>query len=122
MAGFDRVDRQAEELKHALDKVLRSDVKDPRMPEIFSITKVDLARDLGHCKVYVSAMTKDESEKKDMLWALKSASGFIRHQLREEIILRTIPELSFEFDDSIEYSIHISQLLNSISTEGKKEE
>jgi len=61
MAGFDRVDRQSEELKHALDKVLRSDVKDPRMPEIFSITKVDLARDLGHCKVYVSAMTKDEN-------------------------------------------------------------
>ena len=46
MPGYDRVDRQAEELKRGLDSVIRNQVKDPRIPEVFSITNVELARDL----------------------------------------------------------------------------
>lgn len=122
MAGYDRVDRQAEEIRRGLDNVIRNQVKDPRIPAVFSITKVELARDLKHCKVSVSAMTASEQEKKDMIKALRSASGFIRRALGQEIILRAMPELHFEMDDSIEYSVHINQLLRSISTENKEEE
>lgn len=122
MAGYDRVDRQAEEIRRGLDNVIRNQVKDPRIPEVFSITKVELARDLKHCKVAVSAMTASEQEKKDMIKALRSASGFIRRALGQEIILRAMPELHFEMDDSIEYSVHINQLLRSISTENREEE
>lgn len=121
MAGYDRVDRQAEEIRRGLDNILRNQVKDPRIPAMFSITKVELARDLKHCKVSISAMTGSEQEKKELLKALRSASGFIRHQLGQEVILRAIPELAFELDDSIEYSVHINQLLRSISTEEKEE-
>ena len=67
MAGYDRVDRQAEEIRRGLDNVIRNQVKDPRIPAVFSITKVELARDLKHCKVSVSAMTASEQEKKDMI-------------------------------------------------------
>ncbi len=119
MAGFDRVDRQTEEVRRGLDNIIRNQVKDPRIPAMFSLTNVELARDLKHCKVGVSAMTATEEEKKEMLKALRSASGFIRRQLGKEIILRAIPELHFELDDSIEYSVHINQLLRSISTENK---
>ena len=86
MAGFDRVDRQAEEIRRGLDNILRNQVKDPRIPEVFSITKVELARDLKHCKVSISAMTDSEQEKKDLLKALRSASGFIRHQLGQGVM------------------------------------
>ena len=119
MPGFDRVDRQAEELRRGLDSVLRNQVKDPRIPEMFSITNVELTRDLKYAKVSVSAMVS-EQEKKDMLKALRSASGFIRHALGQEVILRAIPELTFVFDDSIAYSVHISSLLREIATEEKK--
>ena len=122
MAGFDRVDRQTEEIRRGMDSVIRNQVKDPRIPEVFSITNVELARDLKHCKVMVSAMTASAEEKKDMLKALRSAIGFIRRALGKEVIMRAIPELHFEIDDSIEYSVHINQLLRSISTEKKDEE
>ena len=120
MPGFDRVDRQAEELRRGLDAILRSEVKDPRIPEMFSITNVELTRDLKYAKVSVSAMVQSEQEKKDMLKALRSASGFIRHALGQEVILRAIPELTFVFGDSIAYSVHISSLLREIATEEKK--
>ena len=122
MAGFDRVDRQAEEIRRGLDSVIRNQVKDPRIPDMFSITKVELARDLKHCKVFVSTMSANDTEKKDMLKALRNAAGFIRRGLGQEVIMRAIPELHFELDDSIEYSVHINQLLRSISTENKEEE
>ena len=125
MPGFDRVDHQAEEIRRGLDNILRNQVKDPRIPEVFSITGVELARDLKHAKVSISAMTATEQEKKDMLKALRSASGFIRHALGQEVILRAIPELTFVVDDSIAYSVHIASLLRDISTdnnEDKKEE
>ena len=121
MPGFDRVDRQAEELRRGLDSVLRNQVKDPRIPEMFSITNVELTRDLKYAKVSISAMVQSEQEKKDMLKALRSASGFIRHALGQRVILRSIPELSFVFDDSIAYSVHISSLLREIAGEDKKD-
>ncbi|MGI5883349.1 MAG: 30S ribosome-binding factor RbfA [Candidatus Spyradocola sp.] len=117
MPGFARVDRQAEELKRGLDSILRNQVKDPRIPDVFSITNVELTRDLKYAKVFISAMVQSEQEKKDMLKALRSASGFIRHALGQEVILRAIPELTFVFDDSIAYSVHISSLLREISTD-----
>ena len=122
MAGFDRVDRQAEEIRRGLDNILRNQVKDPRIPAVFSITKVELARDLKHCKVSISAMTGSEQEKKELLKALRSASGFIRHQLGQEVILRAIPELAFELDDSIEYSAEIQKILLDIEKKDKTEE
>ena len=55
------------------------------------------------------------------LKALRSATGFIRHALGQRVILRSIPELSFVFDDSIAYSVHISSLLREIAGEDKKD-
>ena len=122
MPGYDRVDRQAEELKRGLDSVIRNQVKDPRIPEVFSITNVELARDLKHSKVSISAMTADEKQVKEMLKALKSATGFIRHALGQEIIMRSIPELQFVADDSIAYSVHIASLLRDISHKDEEQE
>ena len=119
MPGYDRVDRQAEELKRGLDSVIRNQVKDPRIPEVFSITNVELARDLKHAKVSISAMTADEKQVKEMLKALKSATGFIRHALGQEIIM---PELQFVADGSIAYSVHIASLLRDISHKDEERE
>ena len=116
MPDYDRASRQAEELRRGLDAIIRNEVKDPRIPEMFSILKVDLTRDLKYAKVYISVMLKEEAEKKAMLKALKGASGFIRRELGKKIIIRSMPELSFVLDDSIEYSVHINRLLEQIST------
>lgn len=121
MPAYDRVDRQAEEIRRGIDAILRNDVKDPRVPEMFTILKVDLTRDLKYAKVHISTMLKGAEKRQNFLKALKSATGFIRHELGKKVFLRSMPELTFLLDDSIEYGVHIQSLLNQISTAPKEE-
>ncbi len=122
MPDYDRASRQAEELRRGLDAIIRNEIKDPRIPEMFTILKVDLTRDLKYAKVYISVMLQEEAEKKAMLKALKGASGFIRRELGKKVIIRSMPELTFVLDDSIEYSVHINQLLEEIASDKEESE
>lgn len=107
--GFDRTDRISEEVRRALDKIIRGEVKDPRVCGTWSITHADVTRDLRYCRVRVSVL--EEELRKDMLKALKNAAGFIRRELGHEVDLRYTPELIFELDTNIEYAAHIQQVL-----------
>ena len=120
-SSFARTDRQAEEMKRALSAIITSELKDPRIPEMLSVTYVDLARDLSFAKVGVSAIL-DEEGKKQMLKALKGASGFLRHELGARILMRQIPQLQFVIDASIERGAHINSMLNSLSQQFAKQE
>lgn len=79
-----------------------------------SVLRVETTQDLKYCKVYVSVLGNDE-EKKNVLAGLKNASGFIRHLLAERINLRATPELTFKLDDSVEYAVHMSKLIDEVS-------
>lgn len=109
--GFDRIDRISEEVRRELDRVLREDMRDPRLSGMFSIVRADVTRDLRFCKVRVSVLEKDKREQ--VLAALKSGAGFIRRELGKRVQLRYVPELIFELDTNIEYAAHINELLNS---------
>lgn len=111
--AFDRIDRISEEVRKALDKIIREDVKDPRVNGTWSITRAEVTRDLRYCKVRVSVL--EEEKRADLMKALKSASGFIRRELSHEVDLRYTPELIFESDTNIEYASHIDQLLKEES-------
>ena len=110
------------EVQKELSTIIRNEIKDPRIPEMFTILKVDLTRDLKYAKVYISVMLQEEAEKKAMLKALKGASGFIRRELGKKVIIRSMPELTFVLDDSIEYSVHINQLLEEIASDKEESE
>ncbi len=107
--AFDRTQRISEEVKHALYKIIRERVKDPRVRGTWSITRAEVTRDLRYCKVRVSVL-EDEC-REDLLKALKSASGFIRRELGREVDLRYTPELIFENDLNMEYAQHIGMIL-----------
>ena len=107
--GFERTDRISEEVRRALDKIIRGEVNDPRVCGTWSITHADVTRDLRYCRVRVSVL--EEELRKDMLKALKNAAGFIRRELGREVDLRYTPELIFELDTNIEYAAHIQQVL-----------
>ena len=93
------------------------DVKDPRVSgKLLSVVKVDVSNDLSYAKVYVSIFCNDEEEKKNNLAALKSASGFIRKSVGQTINLRHTPEILFELDDSINYGMHMDELIQKISS------
>ena len=93
---FERTDRIASEIMRETEKIIREDVSDPRTDCMFSITHVDVTRDLRYAKVYVSVY--EEEKRAPMMKALKTAAGFIRHNLGRRVQLRYTPELIFELD------------------------
>jgi len=108
---IERTNRISEEMKREISSIIQNEIKDPRMPEFVSITEVNVTRDLRYAKVYVSVYGNEE-EKKNAISALKSASGFIRHEVGQRIQLRYTPELQFELDNSIERGMYMNKLIN----------
>ncbi|NLD33973.1 MAG: 30S ribosome-binding factor RbfA [Clostridiales bacterium] len=115
MANF-RNDRIQEELKREIDRVIRDDLDDPRLTGTYSITRVDVARDLSRAKVFVSVL--EEEARPGVLKALKSAAGFIRRELTRNMAIRHVPDLQFAEDHNIAYGIRINELLKQVSTGG----
>ncbi|MBR6322623.1 MAG: 30S ribosome-binding factor RbfA [Clostridiales bacterium] len=111
--SFDRTDRIASLMQREIERVIREEVRDPRTDTLFSVTHVDVTRDLRYAKVYISVYNENESD--SMLKALKKASGFIRHQVGEQVKLRYTPELLFYKDDSIAYGVRMGKLIDDLS-------
>ena len=116
---FERTDRIASEIMREVERIIREDVSDPRTDCMFSVTHVDVTRDLRYAKVYISIY--EEEKRAPMMKALKSAAGFLRHNLGQRVQLRYTPELLFELDTTIEYGVHIASLINQVrKTEGSQ--
>ena len=77
---------------------------------------VEVAPDLKTCKAYISVMGSDE-EKKDTIAGLRSAEGYVRRQLAKRLNLRNTPEIQFVLDQSIEYGVHMSRLIDEVNKE-----
>ena len=108
-----RIGRINEEIQRELADQLRR-LKDPRVSQVgmVSITRVDTTSDLRYARVYISALNcRDE---KGLMKGLKSASGYLRHELGQKVDLRHTPELQFIMDDSIAHGAHILDLLSHV--------
>jgi ribosome-binding factor A len=117
---MDRTDRISEEMKKEVSSIIRSELKDPRLPEMLSITTAEVTRDLRYAKIYISVLGSEE-EKTNALKGLKNAAGFIRREVGHRMQLRYTPELIFELDDSIERGVYITKLIND-TIHGKQED
>ena len=107
------------EVRRGLSEIFLTELKDPRMSPMTSVTRVEITQDLKYAKVYVSIM--DTPQKiEETLTALKSAEGFIRAKLNERIKIRRIPNITFIHDNSIEYSIQISKLIDEAREKDSK--
>ena len=102
------------EVQRELSNIIREEIKDPRIGIMTSVTAVEVTPDLKYCKAYISVLG-DEKAKADTLAGLKSASGFIRRQLAKTINLRNTPELTFVIDESIEYGVRMSKLIDDVT-------
>ena len=103
------------EVKKELSVLITREIKDPRINPLTSVLDVEVAPDLKTAKVYVSVMGDDES-RKTTLQGLKSASPFMRSQLARNLNLRNTPELTFIMDNSIEYGINMSKLIDELNS------
>jgi ribosome-binding factor A len=111
-----RIERVSSLMRHEISGLLQRQVKDPRLSQFVAVTDVSISADLKYARVFVSSMGSEE-EKKTMLKGLGAASNFLRTQLAKRLRLRRIPELSFEWDDSIERGDHLLQMMDKLSTE-----
>lgn len=111
MAGFYRHERVAGMLRRELAKLIYGEVKDPALGPV-SVTDVEVTRDLSVAKVFVA--TSQPETMTASLKALQRAAGFLRKRLGDEIRMRSIPELRFSHDDSLERGDRIEQLLASV--------
>ncbi|MBR0132721.1 MAG: 30S ribosome-binding factor RbfA [Lachnospiraceae bacterium] len=103
-----------QEVLKELSVIISRELKDPRIDPMTTVTAVNVAPDLKTAKVYVSVMG-DETAKKDTITGLKSAAPFIRSCLAKTVNLRNTPELKFVIDDSIEYGIRMTELIESLN-------
>ena len=97
-----------------LSNIIRSEIKDPRINPMTSVVSVEVAPDLKTCKAYISVLG-DEKSQQDTIAGLKSAEGYIRRELARTVNLRNTPEIKFILDQSIEYGINMSKLIDEVT-------
>ncbi len=104
------------EVLKELSIIIRNEIKDPRINPMTSVVAVEVAPDLKTCKAYISVLGDEESQK-NTIKGLKSAEGYIRHQLATSVNLRNTPEITFILDQSIEYGIKMSKLIDEVNAD-----
>ena len=102
------------EVLKELSNIIRSEIKDPRINPMTSVVSVEVAPDLKTCKSYISVLG-DEQSQKDTITGLKSAEGYIRRELARTVNLRNTPEIKYILDQSIEYGINKSKLIDEVT-------
>ena len=111
-----RIERVNSLLRQEIKDLLQRQVKDPRLDHFVAVTGVSTSPDLRHAKIFISCMGS-EQEIQETLSVLTAASGFFRNELAHRLRLRRIPELSFQWDTSIERGDHLTRLIDQVSAE-----
>ena len=102
------------EVQKELSTIIRNEIKDPRIHPMTSVMAVEVAPDLKTCKAYISVLGEKEAQEATIK-GLKSAEGYIRRQLAHNMNLRNTPEIRFILDESIEYGVTMSKLIDDIA-------
>jgi ribosome-binding factor A len=102
------------EVLKELSNIIRSEIKDPRIAPMTSVVSVEVAPDLKTCKAYISVLGDKEAQE-STLEGLRSAHGYIRRELARSINLRNTPDVRFILDQSIEYGVNMSKLIDEVT-------
>ncbi len=114
-----RLSKINETLRKELSEIIRVEIKDPRVSEaMVSVTHVEATNDLKTAKVFISVL--QNNKKQDVLDGLNVASGYIRKEIAKRINLRNTPEMIFKLDESIEYGMKMSKVIDEVMKESKQ--
>ena len=112
MANF-RQQKVTNEVKRLVGGIISKEIRDPAVPSMCSIISVNVTKDLRHAKMDISFFDA-KVDAAAAVKALNHASGFIRHRLGDEMSTRTVPEVTFVYNNAIEHSIKINELLKKV--------
>ena len=107
---FNRSERVAGQIRRELAQLIQQEVRDPDIGFI-SLSDVEVTRDLAHAKVFITVFESEKAE--STIKALKSAAKYLRHRLSQEMRIRSVPELHFHHDASVETGQKMDQLINA---------
>ena len=102
------------EVQRELSQIIRSEIKDPRIHPLTSVVAVEVPPNLKYCKAYISVLG-DEEAGKATIEGLRSAASFVRRELAHRVNLRNTPEIKFILDQSIEYGVNMSKLIDEVT-------
>ena len=108
--GQGRPQRIGDLIQRELSDLLAREVRDPRVGMV-TITSVDVSPDMSHAKVLFTVLNRKEVP--EVLEGLGRAAGFLRSKLAKRVKLYSIPELRFQYDESIERADRLSRLIDS---------
>ena len=111
-----RPDRVAEAIREEVATYLTDGVKDPRVRGLVTITGVDVTRDLRHAKVFVSVLG-EEAARADTMAGLAGIAAHLRGHIGRALRLRSAPELTFKYDQSVTHAARIETLLEQLRQE-----
>ena len=111
-----RIERVNNLIRREISELLQRQVKDPRLGNFVTVTEVSASPDLRYAKIFVCCINS-RGKKQEILSGLAAASGFLRNELASRLKLRRIPELSFQWDDSIERGTHLLELIDQVNAD-----
>lgn len=106
-----RMRRVDEAMRAVLSDAISKDLKDPRVGFV-TVTGVKTSPDLRHARVYVSVLG-DDAARQASIDGLRSAQGFLQRHVATELTLKHTPALEFEYDESVDRGMRITQLIDS---------
>ncbi len=115
-----RPQRVAELLKRELARVIQGELSDPRVYGV-TLTAADVARNLSTAKIYLTCLTGADRAKQGAA-ALNKAAGVLRRRLTHRLALRSVPELRFFYDESVEKGTALSDLIDRAVAEDRQQE
>ena len=107
------------EVQRELANIIRGGIKAPKISPLTSVVAVEVAPDLKTCKAYISVLGDSEAQKATLA-GLKSAEGYIRRELAHTVNLRNTPEIRFILDQSIEYGVHMSKIIDEVTAKDEE--
>ena len=107
---FPRARRIADQIQRELSEIIRTEIKDPRVG-LVTITGVEVTRDNEHAKVFFNVLG-EPAQQEAASRALSHAAGFLRSELAHRLKLRTVPQLRFDYDVSVERGVRLSKLID----------
>lgn len=110
--------RVAEEIQRRASTFIQEELKDPRLG-FLTVTGVDVNADLTQATIYVSVLG-DEQARRDTMDALRSARGVVKRDIGDWLSLRTVPEIVFKYDESIERGTRVLELIRSLEGEERE--
>jgi ribosome-binding factor A len=102
----------SEMIQRKLSQIIREEVRDPRLPKLITISGVNVARDLGHAKIYFTVLQEDSDL---VATILNKASSYLRTALARSSKQRTVPQLHFVYDTSVDYGRRLSRLIDEVN-------